>query len=102
MDAETVVKMATIQGAKALGLGDITGSLEKGKKADIIVIDTGKPHLTPMYSPYSHIVYAIKADDVVTSIINGRIVMEDRKFLTLDVEAVMAEVNRISEKMREG
>ena len=102
MDAETVVKMATIQGAKALGLGNITGSLEKGKKADLIVIDTGKPHLTPMYSPYSHIVYAIKADDVETSIINGRVVMEDRKLLTLDVQEVMAEVNRISEMMREG
>jgi 5-methylthioadenosine/S-adenosylhomocysteine deaminase len=102
MDAETVVRMATIQGAKALGLDGVTGSLEKGKKADIIVIDTQKPHLTPMYSPYSHIVYSIKADDVVTSIINGKIVMEDKKLLTLDVQDVMAEVNRISEKIKEG
>ena len=102
MDAETMVKMATIQGAKALGLDSITGSLEAGKKADIIIIDMDKPHLVPMYSPYSHIAYAVKADDVATSIINGRLVMEDRRLLTLDIQAVMSEVNRISEKIREG
>jgi 5-methylthioadenosine/S-adenosylhomocysteine deaminase len=102
MDAETVVRMATIQGARALGLDGITGSLEPGKKADIIVIDMDKPHLVPMYSPYSHIVYAVKADDVVLSVINGRIVMEDRKLLSLDVEAVISDVNQISEQIREG
>jgi 5-methylthioadenosine/S-adenosylhomocysteine deaminase len=101
MDAETVVRMATIQGARALGLDGITGSLEPGKKADIIVIDMDKPHLVPMYSPCSHIVYAVKADDVVLSVINGRIVMEDRKLLSLDIEAVMSDVNRISEQIRE-
>jgi 5-methylthioadenosine/S-adenosylhomocysteine deaminase len=102
MDAETVVNMATIQGARALGLGGLTGSLEAGKKADIIIIDMNKPHLVPMYSPYSHIAYAVKADDVATSIINGRLVMEERRLLTLDIQAVMSEVNRISEKIREG
>jgi 5-methylthioadenosine/S-adenosylhomocysteine deaminase len=102
MDAKTVVNMATIQGARALGLGSITGSLEAGKKADIIIIDMDKPHLVPMYSPYSHIAYAVKADDVTTSIINGRLVMEDRNLLTLDIQAVMSAVNRISEKIREG
>jgi len=101
MGAESVVHMATIQGARALGLEGITGSLETGKKADIIVIDMDKPHLVPMYSPYSHIVYAVKADDVATSIINGRVVMEDCRLLTLDIEAVMSDVNRISEKIRE-
>ena len=102
MNAETVVYMATAEGAKALGLQGITGSLEPGKRADIIVIDMDKPHLTPMYSPYSHLVYAVKADDVATSIINGRVVMEDRRLLTLDMEGVMADVNRISTKIREG
>jgi 5-methylthioadenosine/S-adenosylhomocysteine deaminase len=102
MDAETVVRMATIQGARALGLDGITGSLEPGKKADIIVINMDKPHLVPMYSPYSHIVYAVKADDVVLSVINGRVVMEDRKLLSLDIEAVMSDVNQISEQIREG
>jgi 5-methylthioadenosine/S-adenosylhomocysteine deaminase len=102
MDAETVVRMATIQGARALGLDGVTGSLEPGKKADVIVIDMDKPHLVPLYSPYSHLVYAVKADDVSSSIINGRIVMEDQKLLTLDMQAVMSDVNRISEKIREG
>lgn len=90
MDALTVLKMATIEGAKALGLGNITGSLETGKKADIIVIDTHKPHLTPMYNPFSHLVYAARGQDVKHTIINGRLVMENRQLLTLNLEEVMA------------
>ena len=101
MDAATVATLSTIGGARALGLEGITGSLETGKRGDLIVIDTDKPHLTPMYSPYSLIVYAVKADDVVTSIINGNVVMEDRHLVTLDMEAVMSDVNRISRKIRE-
>ncbi|MCP4681731.1 MAG: amidohydrolase [Desulfobacterales bacterium] len=89
MDAHTVLKMATIDGAGALGMEHISGSLEVGKKADIIIVDTNKPHLTPMYSPYSHLVYAARGDDVSHSIINGRLVMEDRKLLTLDLEEIM-------------
>jgi 5-methylthioadenosine/S-adenosylhomocysteine deaminase len=89
MDAKTVLKMATIEGAKALGMDKITGSLEKGKKADVIVVDTQKPHLTPMYHPHSHVVYSAKSADVRHSVINGRPVMEDRRLLTLDVDAIM-------------
>ncbi len=89
MDALTVMKMATIEGAKALGMGQITGSLEEGKKADVIVIDTKKPHLTPMYNPFSHLVYAARGNDVSHSIINGRLVMEDRKLLTVDLYEIM-------------
>jgi len=70
MDALTVLRMATIEGARALGISEITGSFEKGKKADIIIIDTKKPHLTPMYNPYSHLVYAVRGNDVSHSIIN--------------------------------
>ena len=90
MDALTVLKMATIEGAKALGLSHETGSLETGKKADIIVIDANKPHLTPMYNPFSHLVYAARGQDVSHSIINGRLVMENRQLLTLDLKEVMA------------
>ena len=89
MDALSVLKMATIEGAKALGFGDITGSLEVGKKADVIVIDTHKPHLTPMYNATSHLVYAASGKDVRHSIINGQVVMEDRKLLTLDLAEVI-------------
>jgi len=90
MDALTVLKMATIEGAKALGLSHEIGSLETGKKADVIVIDTHKPHLTPMYNPFSHLVYAARGQDVSHTIINGRLVMENRQLLTLDLKEVMA------------
>ncbi|MFC1821932.1 amidohydrolase family protein [Thermodesulfobacteriota bacterium] len=89
MDALTMLKMGTIEGAKALGMDQITGSLEAGKKADVIVVDTRKPHLTPMYNPYSHLVYAARGNDVIHSIINGQMVMEDRKLGHVDVSAIM-------------
>ncbi|MFH0844845.1 MAG: amidohydrolase, partial [Pseudomonadota bacterium] len=89
MDAVTVLRMATVEGAKALGLDQITGSLETGKKADIIVVDTKKPHLTPMYNPYSHLVYSARGNDVTHSIINGQLVMEDRRLLTIDLYEIM-------------
>ncbi|MDY6986812.1 MAG: amidohydrolase [Thermodesulfobacteriota bacterium] len=97
LDAQTALKMATVDGARALGLEDQIGSLEPGKKADIIVIDTGRPHLTPMYNVYSHLVYAVSGNDVVTAIVNGQVVMENRRLTTLDVDAVMEDVNRIAE-----
>jgi len=100
MDAQTVLRMATIEGAKALGLDKITGSLEPGKRADIIIIDTRKPHLTPMYHHKSHLVYAARGGDAATSIINGKIVMENRKLLTIDIESVMAEARGIAEEFK--
>jgi 5-methylthioadenosine/S-adenosylhomocysteine deaminase len=101
MDAVTVMRMATIQGAGALGMEQITGSLEKGKRADVIIMDTNKPHLTPMYNPYSHVVYAARGNDVSHSIINGRLVMEDRRLLTLDLEDVMAKATEKSVLVRQ-
>lgn len=98
MDARTVVKMATIEGARVLGMDAITGSLIAGKKADLIIIDIRKPHLTPMYDVYSHLVYAVKSNDVSTAIIDGRIVMEERALKTLDAEETMAAVNRIADE----
>lgn len=99
MDAPTVVRMATIDGAKVLGLEDQIGSLERGKRADIIVIDMRQPHLVPMYNVYSHLVYAVSGHDVVTAIVNGQVLMEDRVLSTLDVDRVMEDVNRIAERM---
>ncbi|RLB30247.1 MAG: S-adenosylhomocysteine deaminase [Deltaproteobacteria bacterium] len=101
MDAQTLIKMATIDGAKVLGLETITGSLEVGKSADLIVIDTNKPHLIPMYNPYSHLVYAASGHDVKHSIIDGRIVMEDRRLLTLDVEEIIERSREKSKKVKE-
>lgn len=100
MDARTVVSMATIDGARVLGMGAIIGSLEAGKKADIIIIDIRSPHLMPMYNIYSHLVYAVTGSDVVTSVVNGRVLMEDRVLTTLDVDEVMAAVNRIAQGIK--
>lgn len=77
--AKTVVRMATINGARLLGLDKDIGTLEVGKKADIITIGLDKPHLTPIFDPYSHLVYAVKGSDVDNVIINGNIVMENQK-----------------------
>jgi 5-methylthioadenosine/S-adenosylhomocysteine deaminase len=100
MDALSVLKIATIHGARVLGLEHVTGSLEVGKKADVIVIDTHKPHLTPMYNAASHLVYAAKGSDVIHSIINGQPVMENRKLLTLDIAEIMARAREISIRVK--
>ena len=100
MDAVTILKMATIEGAKSLGLQDITGSLEIGKKADVIIIDTHKPHLVPVYNPVSHIVYAAQGSDVQDVIVNGRILVKDRKLLTVDLENIIENVVKFSEDVK--
>lgn len=89
MDALTVLRMATIEGAKALGIDNMTGSLEKGKRADIIIIDSKKPHLVPIYNPYSHLVYSAKGSDIIYTIINGRLVMAERRLLTMDMDDII-------------
>jgi len=101
MDAVTVLRMATIEGAKALGLQDLIGSIETGKKADIIIVDTHKPHLTPIYNPFSHLVYAARGNDVSHAVINGQLVMADRKLLTLDLEEVMMQAREKAMTVRE-
>jgi len=98
MDALTVFKMATIEGAKALGMDSFIGSLEVGKKADLVVIDINKPHLTPMYNPYSHLVYSARGSDVVHSIINGQLVMYDRKLLTINIQSLMEKANSLAKR----
>ena len=92
--AETVLEMATINGAKAMGIEDQAGSIEVGKRADFIVIDMDKPHLTPAPDPVSTIVYAAHGSDVDTVVIDGQLIMEKRKVLTLDEESVLDEARR--------
>lgn len=101
MDAQTVVRMATIEGAKVLGMEKISGSLEAGKKADIIILGLNKPHLTPLYNEYSHLVYAASGADVDTVLINGKLVMENRKLLTIDETEVMQNVREIAVKIKD-
>jgi 5-methylthioadenosine/S-adenosylhomocysteine deaminase len=100
MDAETVLKMATCKGAAALGMEKRIGQLKKGMKADIIIIDLDKPHLTPLYHEYSHLVYAARGADVDTALINGKIVMQNRKLLTINEDEIMAKVEEIAIKIR--
>lgn len=95
MSAETTLRMATLGGAKLLGADKSIGSLEVGKKADLIVLDMNKPHLTPMYNIPSHLVYAATGADVAHSVINGRVVMRDRQLLTMDEDAVLARLREI-------
>lgn len=97
ISAEEVLKMATIEGAKVLGIDSEVGSLEEGKKADIIIIDTNKPHICPIHNIYSLLAYSINGADVDTTIIDGKVVMENRKILTCDEYDVMNEARRASE-----
>ena len=99
LPAAAVVRMATRDGARVLGMGEITGSLREGMRADVIIIDLNRPHLTPLYDEHSHIVYAMKGSDVKTVLIDGRVVMEDRRLLTIDEGAVMERVRGIARKI---
>ncbi len=92
VSAETTLRMATVSGARALGWEGLTGQIVPGMLADLIVVDFRKPHLTPVYNPVSHLVYAAGAADVRHSIIGGQLVMKDRILLTLDTEEIFGHV----------
>ena len=90
LGARTVLRMATTDGATVLGMEDRIGSLEPGKLADLIVIDLNRPHLTPLYDPISHLVYAARGTDVRHVMVNGRWVVHDRRITTVDEANLMA------------
>jgi 5-methylthioadenosine/S-adenosylhomocysteine deaminase len=92
--------MATIRGARALGMESRIGSLETGKRADVILVDTSGARQTPMYDPVSHLVYVARGDDVRTTIVNGRILMQDRKMRTLNDAEVIREARAWADKVR--
>jgi 5-methylthioadenosine/S-adenosylhomocysteine deaminase len=99
--ARAALDMATIGGARALGLEAAIGSLEAGKRADVIMVSMNAPRQTPMYDPISHVVYVTRGDDVRTTIVHGRILMKDRQVRTLDRVRVIAEANRMAEQVRQ-
>lgn len=101
LPAIQALEMATINGARALHLEKEIGSLEAGKKADLILLRTDAPHAVPMYNLYSQIVYALKASDVETVVIGGRIVMQNRRLLTLNEAEILARARRYAEKVKE-
>ena len=90
LNAKAVVEMATIDGARALHMDKEIGSLEAGKKADLILIDLDAPNAVPMYDIYAQIAYALKGNDVETVIIGGRAVMRDHKLLTVNEQEAIA------------
>ena len=100
MSAETVLAMATLHGASVLGAANEIGSLEPGKKADIIVLDLDQPHLTPFFNIPSLLVYAARGADVVHSIINGRIVMRNRQILTLDEKMILGSIRTMADQLK--
>jgi 5-methylthioadenosine/S-adenosylhomocysteine deaminase len=100
MSARTVLRMGSCDGARVLGLDALVGGLEAGKKADICIVDMDKPHLTPMYDEYSHLVYSVGGADVETVLINGKLVMKNRRLLTIDENEAMRRVRAIALKVK--
>ncbi|MDI6820394.1 MAG: amidohydrolase family protein [Candidatus Hodarchaeaceae archaeon] len=94
--AQAVLEMATINGAIALGLQDEIGSLEVGKKADVLLVDLKKPHFVPLYNVVSHLVYNAVGSDVDTVIVDGEVVMREREVLTVDEDKVLEEAQKAS------
>jgi 5-methylthioadenosine/S-adenosylhomocysteine deaminase len=98
--ARTALEMATIEGARTLGMDKQIGSLEAGKRADVITVSLAAARQTPLYDVLSHLVYTTRGDDVRTTIVNGRVLMRDRKVLTLNEPAVLDEGRAYAEKVR--
>jgi 5-methylthioadenosine/S-adenosylhomocysteine deaminase len=98
--APVALEMATMEGARAMGMDHEIGSLEAGKRADLLVVSMASARQTPMYDPVSHIVYVTHGDDVQTTIVNGKVLMRDRKVLTLDRRQVLADARLFAEKVR--
>lgn len=99
--AQEALAMATIGGARALHMEKEIGSLESGKRADVILVDMNALHLTPMYNFYSHLVYAVKASDVSDTIVNGRVLMRNRRLLTINEGAVKASARKYQKQVAE-
>ena len=98
--AAQALEMATLGGARALGMEREIGSLETGKRADLIVVGMRRARQTPRYDPLSHLVYTTHGDDVETTIVNGRVLMHERKMLTLDEAEVLREAEAFAVKVR--
>ncbi len=99
LNAKAVVEMATIDGARALHLEKEIGSLQTGKKADFVIISLDKPNAVPMYDIYAQLAYALKASDIETVVIGGRIVLQDRKLLTVNEAAAIAKAREYKRRI---
>ena len=99
ISAKEAFEMATIGGARALHLDDKIGSIETGKKADIVIVSFDGLHQTPFYNVYSHLVYSTKATDVETVIVNGKVLMLNKKLRTLNEKSIKKEANLLHAKI---
>jgi 5-methylthioadenosine/S-adenosylhomocysteine deaminase len=99
--AALALELATIGGARALGMEQQIGSLETGKRADLIAVSMSAARQTPLYNPVSHLVYVTRGDDVRATIVNGQVLMKDRQLRTLNRATVIADANRLAQKVRE-
>lgn len=99
MPVQSVLEMATVNGARALGLGENLGSLEVGKKADLTLVDLRKPHLTPLRNVISHLVYSATGGDVDTVIVDGKVIMQGRRVLTLEEDKVLEEAQKVADEL---
>ncbi len=98
--AQTALDLATVGGARALGMANLIGSIEVGKRADLIAVSLGAARQTPLYDVVSHLVYTTRGDDVRTTIVNGTVLMKDRQLRTLDRAAVLADANRLAQQVK--
>ena len=100
MSASTVLTMATSGGALAVGLGDTIGSIEVGKRADVIQVAFDDVHHVPTYDVISHLVYVTDEQDVASVVVDGKVLMREREILTIDTERVRAEANALAAKIQ--
>lgn len=99
LPAQTVFNLATLSGARCLGLEEEVGSIEEGKKADLITLDLDKPHLTPQHDLVSHLTYAARGSDVSTTIVNGKPLMLENEFLTLDYNSILEDAEKCAKEL---
>jgi 5-methylthioadenosine/S-adenosylhomocysteine deaminase len=98
--AATALEMATMGGARVLGMEQTIGSLEPGKRADLIVVGMRQPRQTPLYDPISHLVYVTRGDDVESTIVNGRVLMRNKRVLTMDESIVLRDARAMAQEVR--
>ncbi|HUR35110.1 MAG TPA: amidohydrolase family protein, partial [Vicinamibacterales bacterium] len=99
--AQVALDLATIGGAKALGMEQLIGSIEPGKRADLITVSMSTARQTPMYDAVSHLVYVTRGDDVRNTIVNGKVLMRDRRVGTLNEGEVLAQAKALAQKVRD-
>jgi 5-methylthioadenosine/S-adenosylhomocysteine deaminase len=100
LSASTVLGMATRGGAEAIGLGDQIGTLKVGMRADLIQVAFDDVHFIPTYDVISHLVYVADEQDVVSTVVDGRVLMRDRAILTIDTRRVRREANELAARIR--